>query len=180
MGGTCPAINPLSFSEQWCQTVVDWTNDVNNFVLMDWLGNILKCVQTYVDYPDTDPFGPDAATSSTIKYCYPMVGAQSWGWGGFSLNLKGWLNKRCGGPGIAAMQCSCNMYSNAEFDYNHLWFAFVSLSNEARIYNFFVIVQLMISALTNQYGYLWFIGVGWYSFWVLFPVPDWCVLPREG
>jgi hypothetical protein len=49
----------------------------------------------------------------------------------------------------------------------------VSISNEARIYNFLVIVQLMISALTGQEGFLWFIGVGWYSFWVIFPLPDW-------
>jgi hypothetical protein len=33
----------------------------------------------------------------------------------------------------------------------------------------------MISALTGQDGYLWFIGMAWYSFWIIFPLPDWWI-----
>jgi hypothetical protein len=184
-GTTCPAINPNSYTEVWCQAIVDSTNDVNNFDMWAFIGSIIDCVNGYSDNPDTDPFGPDADTSQVVSYCWPMRGSQSWGWSGISLDLKGWINERCGGPGFAAMQCSCPMYQcvgrsdsltpgrSDVFNYQQTWFTGVAVSEEAKIVNFFVVLQLMISALTGQEGPLSFIGAFWYSFWIIFPVPVW-------
>ena len=165
----CPAINPNSFTESWCQSLQGATDAVNNFDIATYISSVVQCVNDYSAYPDTDPFGPDADSSSTIRYCFPMSGPVNWGFGDTSFNLQGLINTACGGPGLATINCQCPMYWNSEFDYIHMWFAFVALGPEAMIYNFFIVLQLMISALTGQDGPLWFIGVAWYSFWIVWP-----------
>jgi lipocalin len=110
-GATCPAINPVSITQVWCQAINSATDDVNNFDMGAFLASIINCVQNYDNNPDTNPFGPDAATSQVKSYCWPMRGPQSWGFGGISLNFKGWLLSLCGGELAAGQQCSCPMYS---------------------------------------------------------------------
>jgi hypothetical protein len=110
-GTPCPAINPLSFTQNWCQAINDATHDVNTFDMGAYLAGIVNCVQNYDNNPDTNPFGPDAASSQVVSYCWPMRGPQSWGFGGVSLNFKGWLLSLCGGELAAGQQCSCPMYS---------------------------------------------------------------------
>jgi hypothetical protein len=55
-GATCPAINPVSISEIWCQAVVDATNDVNTFDANAFLASIYNCVLNYEKYPDTSEY----------------------------------------------------------------------------------------------------------------------------
>jgi hypothetical protein len=49
----------------------------------------------------------------------------------------------------------------------------VSTGQDGFLHNFFVAAQFAVSTLTGQDGPLWFIGVGWHSLWVVFPLPDW-------
>ena len=169
-GGTCPPINPNSWSEQWCQAVEGATNAVENFDISTYIASVIQCVDSWDSDPDTNPFGPDADTSQRINYCFPMSGPVDWGFGGVSMNLKSVLNSACGNlPGLTTANCECPMYSGNALDFTHEWFAYVGVGYEGMLYDFFIVLQLMISALTGQDGPFWFIGVSWYSVWIPFP-----------
>jgi len=63
---------------------------------------------------------------------------------------------------------------NNEFDYDHIWFAFISISEPERILNFFIVSQFVVSTfLTGQTGVFPVIGWAWYGFWTLFGLPTW-------
>lgn len=174
-GQACPNLTPSNTYQQWICAIQSAQASVDSFDETSAFDSFVDCWNSYGSSQETDPFGPYADTSSSLVYCFPMRRNVGYRLSAVNPNIYTWVQQSCtNSTGLLSATCTCPMYWNAEFDYDHLWFAFVALNEPARIVNFFIVLQLIVSGLLTGEGRIFsFIGYSWYGFWSWFGLPTW-------
>ena len=171
--GTCILLTQQCSSNCRLQSTLDYTHcylqraeqAVNGWDPVSFISGTVDCWRSYQTNPDTHPYGPSAATSSTLVWCFPMYQKVGYAFPMIDFNARTAL--LCGDN-----ICTCPNYYSGEFDYSGAWFSYIPIAEYNRLLNGIIALQWAWSRITGP-TLLVYPDWIWYSFWSLFPLPIW-------